>query len=223
MLKSVRFRPSQSDQGVAMTRALFVLQVIATWTYAVMQTLQIFRHETKGLTLALWLMFVSYLVFSLTLAIASYRKHPSTERRWTISIFIQFLAIFSWLFIIGLKTIRWTSGDTLVIALVLVLCLTTVYKYRGVTDHIARGLIAMWCKGLPQLWMAYVICDAHSSQGLPPIALLASHVTSFPRFIQVYLSGKKGGWDRPTKGLFIGEVANVSTWMVVTVMWFLMR
>lgn len=206
-----------------MTKTLFVIQVIAAWTYCAFQSLQVFRGETKGLTLALWIMFVAYLAFSLTLAISSYRQRPSQNRKWTINIFVQFLLIFAWLFVIGLKSIKWTNGDTIVIIVVVLASLITALRYRGVQDPIGRGFITIWCKGIPQLWIAYVMFADKSSEGILPIAMLASHITSTPRMAQVYFSGKNGGWDRPTIGLMMGEAGNVLTWYIATAVWFWMR
>lgn len=206
-----------------MTKTLFVFQVIAAWTYALFQSIQVFSGHTGGLTLALWLMFITYLIFSLTLSVSSYKQQPSAERRWVISIFVQFLIIFVWLFIIGLKSIRWTNGDTIVIIIVMFASLITVYHYKGVQDPIGRGFLTVWCKGIPQLWIAYVMIACQSSEGIPPIAMLASHITSTPRLIQVYINGKNGGWDRSTIGLMMGESANVFTWYIATAVWLWMR
>ncbi|MBU1203067.1 hypothetical protein KKH39_03460 [Patescibacteria group bacterium] len=101
--------------------------------------------------------------------------------------------------------------------------MTTIYKFGSYKDDVAKGFLSMWCKGIPQLWMAYVIYQAGSSEGLPTVSLIASHITSFPRFLQVWINAHQGGWDRSTKGLFIGELGNVITWAIVTVMWFIMR
>lgn len=206
-----------------MTKALFVFQVIAAWTYALFQGAQLISGNTEGLTLALWLMFITYLIFSLTLAKASFKEEPTDERRWTISIFKQFLIIFLALFLVGIKYIRWTTGDTIVIIIVMFASLLTVHLYQGFRDHMCRGFLTIWCKGIPQLWIAYVMYASQSSEGIPLIAMIASHVTSTPRMIQVYLSGRKDGWDRPTRGLMMGEGANVLTWYIATAFWLWMR
>ncbi|MCD4761292.1 hypothetical protein K8R42_05380 [bacterium] len=206
-----------------MTKFLFWFQVIMAWVYMVPQTRQILKGETGGLTLALWLMFMGYLLISLSLSILSYKEKKEKIRFYTVLIFAQWNIFILFLFLLGLNKIRWTNGDTVVSISVAILSIITICYYRSLKDPMARGFLAMWCKGVPQLWLACVICQANSSEGLPPLSLLASHATMWSRFIQIYISGRRDGWDRPTKGLLLGESSNVATWTIVTIVWFLMR
>ena len=205
-----------------MTRLLFWFQVIMTWTYMVPQVMQIMRGKTGGLTLAMWLIFMGYLFVSLSLAILAWQEKKEEIRLYTVIIFAQWTIFITLLFIMCIGSVYWSSGDTIVCLSVTILSIITI-RINGLKDPMTRGWLAVWCKGVPQLWIAYVMWNASSAEWLPALSLLATNATSIPRFIQVYLQGRQGGWDRATKGLFIGETANVSTWLVVTIVWFILR
>ncbi|MEK7511689.1 MAG: hypothetical protein AAB575_01615 [Patescibacteria group bacterium] len=201
-----------------MTSLLFWFQVIMAWTYMVPQVLQILHGKTRGLTLAMWLIFIGYLVVSLSLAILAWREKKEKIRLYTIIIFAQWTIFIAVLFTMCVGSVRWSTGDTTVCVAVTILSILTIIK-NGLRDPMTRGWLAVWCKGVPQLWSAYVMLDTGSAEWLPGLSLLATNATAIPRLIQVYLQGKRGGWDRATKGLFVGESANVLTWTVVTIVW----
>ena len=198
-----------------MASLLFWFQVIMAWTYMVPQVIQIHNGKTGGLTLAMWVIFMAYLFISLSLAVLAWKEKKDKLRLYTVIIFAQWTVFIFVLFIMCVGSVRWSAGDTIVCILVAVLSALTIYRY-GLKDPMARGWLSAWCKGIPQLWMAYVMLSTNSAEWLPPLSLLATNATSIPRLIQVYLQGKRGGWDRATKSLFLGEIANVGTWLVVT-------
>jgi len=205
-----------------MTNLLFWFQVVMAWAHTGAQIVQIVRGKTGGLTLAMWFVFIGYLIVSLSLAILAWREKKETIRLYTVIIFAQWTVFITVLFIMCLGTVHWSSGDTVVCIIIAILSIITV-KINGLKDPVTRGWLAVWCKGMPQLWAAYVMCQAGSAEWLHPVTLVSGHATAIPRLVQVYLQGKRGGWDRATKGLMLGETANVATWMVVTVVWLILR
>ena len=198
---------------------LFWFQIVAAWVYAVPQAYAIASGKTEGLTLVLYAMFMVYSAFSFFLAIASYKINKDSERRGTIFVFAQWIVFNGVLFCLGLRTIPWKTGDTIVCIAVLILLAATIVWYRGLKDPFSKGFMAVWCRAIPHTWLAYTMLMFGKADSLPIPTLIASHCTSLTRLAQVWISGKSGGWDRPTKGLLIGELANVITWMVVTAIW----
>ncbi len=201
---------------------LFMFQVIMAWIYMVPQVTQIMRGKTGGLTLAMWLIFMGYLFVSLSLAMLAWREKKEKIRLYTVIIFAQWTIFILALFLMCVKSVHWSSGDTVVCISVVVLSVITVFR-NGIKDPVTRGWLAVWCKGVPQLWMAYTMWSAHSAEWLPTLSLLATNATALPRLIQVYLQGRRGGWDKPTKALMLGESSNVATWLVVTLVWIILR
>lgn len=202
---------------------LFWFQVVMAWIYTAPQIYAILSGHTKGLTLAMYAIFIVYLALSLLLAVASYRINRDATRKQTVIIFSQWVILIGLILVCGLRNIIWSQGDTIICIAITILSAITVIKYRGLNDPISKGLLATWCKAAPQLWLTYVIISAQSADGLPLITLVAGHLTSIPRLVQIYLAGHSGGWDRPTKGLMIGESSNVITWVAVTIVWFVFR
>jgi hypothetical protein len=201
---------------------LFWFQVIMAWAYMIPQVSQILRGKTGGLTLAMWVIFMGYLFVSLSLATLAWREKKDKIRLYTVIIFAQWTVFILVLFIMCIKSVHWSAGDTVVCIAVAILSVITVFR-SGLKAPMTRGWLSVWCKGIPQLWMAHVMWSTHSAEWLPPLSLLASNATSIPRLIQIYLQGKRGGWDQATKGLMLGETANVGTWLVVTLVWFILR
>lgn len=198
---------------------LFWFQIVMAWFYTVPQIYRILQNKTEGLNLAMYAIFMAYLVLSLSLSVASYREKREVVRKQTVIIFVQWTVFIALILLTGLwKGIAWKTGDSVVTAVIVILSVMTIRWYRGVSDPFSKGFMAVWCKSVPQLWLACTIFLAQSGAGLPAMTLLAGHLTAIPRLGQVVLASR-GGWDRPTKGLLIGESANVITWLVVTAVW----
>ena len=202
-----------------MAKLIFWLQVIMACTYTVPQVIGIISGRTNGLTLALYAIFIVYLVLSLSLSVASYKLKSDVTRKRTIIIFIQWIIFIGLILFVGMGKIIWRQNDTIICIIVLCLSLITVFKYHGLKDPFSKAYLAVWCKAIPQVWLACTIVLAGNSDGLPLITLVSGHITAIPRLIQILIAGKSGGWDKPTKGLLIGESANVATWLVVTIAW----
>ncbi|MFA6252761.1 MAG: hypothetical protein WCV69_00615 [Patescibacteria group bacterium] len=201
---------------------LFAFQVIMAWIYMIPQVIGILHGKTGGLTLAMWLIFMGYLFVSLSLSVMAWKEKRERIRLYTIIIFAQWVVFISALFIMCIGSVHWSNGDTAVCIAVVVLSIFTISRH-GLKNPITRGWLAVWCKGIPQLWMAYTMWHQGSAEWLPTISLLATNATAMPRLVQVYLQGKHGGWDRPTKALMLGESSNVGTWLVVTLVWLTLR
>ena len=186
--------------------------------YTIPQVYKIVNGEVEGLNLAIYAIFMAYILFTSLLSLNAYRIKPDITRKQTLIIFSQWAVYIGIIVIVGFKKITWGQGDTVVSVAVLILSAITIFKYKGFKDPYSKGLLAVWCKSVPQLWLAYTIILAGSGSGMPLVTLLAGHLTSIPRLVQVIISGR-GSWDRPSKGLLLGELGNVATWTVVTIAW----
>lgn len=203
-----------------MITALFWFQIIMGFAYSVPLILNLWKGETEGLTLATFAIFMVYTVLGLSLSLSAYREIQSKIRRQTLMIFVIWMLLIGIVFGLGCFTIPWSDADSIFTAAIFILTLSTVWKYHGISDPMGRGWIAVWCKAMPQLWLgATMLIFTHDFKGLDGISLIAGHLTSTPRLVQIVWSGKQGGWDHPTRGLLLGETSNVVTWWVVTLVW----
>jgi len=193
------------------------------WTFTIPQILKMRSGETEGLTLVLYVMLLLYTALSFSLAVASCRIKPEKIRKQTTIIFFQWLILIAAIFVAGVGKIPWRPGDTITCIVIFVLSTATILYYRSLRDPFCRGFLAIWCKSGPQLWFAYTMINQGTSEGFPGISIVAGHLTSVPRLVQVWLSGRKAGWDGPAKGLFMGEFFNVLTWGVATIVWIIFQ
>jgi len=206
-----------------MSAILFWFQIMMAWVYMVPQVINLLAGKTAGLTLAMLVIFIGYLVISLSLALLAWKEKKQKIRLYTVIIFAQWVVFILALFFLAVGSVRWNPGDTVVCVLVLGLSVATVVVTRSLKDPMTRGWLAVWCKGIPQLWMAYFMWSSGSADWLPGLSLLATDATCVPRLVQVYLQGRQGGWDRATKGLFLGEFSNVVSWAVVNIVWVVLK
>lgn len=200
---------------------LFWFQIIMAWFYAVPQIYGILSGKTQGLTLVLYVNFLVYITLNLFLALAAYKKDQDIVRKYIVIVFSQWIVFLTLIVILGFGKIIWRESDTIISAVIFGLSIITVIKFRGISDPFSKGWLAVWFKSAPQLWLAYTIYSAGGGSGLPLITLIAGHLTGIPRWGNVVWAGYRGGWDKPTQGLFLGESMNIFTWLVVTIVWFL--
>lgn len=199
---------------------LFWFQVVMAWVLAVPQIVSLLHDKTEGLTLTLYVLYEVYLVVSLLLSIESWRANKEDKNRWrTIFIMGQWIFLVGVIFFCGVGRIPWTLADTVVCCLAGVLSVFSIIHYGGLKDPFAKGWIAVCCKALPQLWISYHMLAVGGAAGFPLITLIAGYATAIPRWLQIESAGKSGGWDRPTKGLRLGELSNVLTCIVMNVVW----
>lgn len=184
----------------------------------------ILSGRTDGLNLATFAIFSFYFIIGFSLALGAFREYPSALRKQTLIVFGVHIGMVLLDFGAGLSAIAWQKSDSIFTAFVFLMTLITVFSYRGFKDPFARGWVSVWCKAFPQLWLAFTMLSNSSEEsGISGISIAAGHMTATPRLFQVYLSGRNEGWDRPTSGLIIGEISNVVTWWVVTILWFYLK
>jgi hypothetical protein len=198
---------------------LFLFQVIMAWVYVVPQVISLNQGKVGGLTLTMWVAFIGYLSVSLSLAVMAWKEKRETIRLFTVIIFAQWIVFTIVMLAFGFRTVAWSDEDSVVTIVITLMSVGTIWRL-GLKNPMTRGWLAVWSKAVPQLWSAHVMWAAQNSEWLPALSLLATHATSLPRFVQVYLQGRRGGWDTPTKGLMLGESANIISWLIVTIVWF---
>jgi hypothetical protein len=87
-----------------------------------------------------------------------------------------------------------------------------------ITDPLVKGVIAVCFIGLPQLTLAYKIF-LEGGQGLAGTMLFAGHIAILTRLGQLWFSIQEAGWDRNRQGAALSEIANETTWLLVTLVW----
>lgn len=207
-----------------MAELLFWFQLIMAYFYTVPLIRSVSQGQVKGLTLAMYVFFLAYLLLGFSLAVSAYKQGPARnrDRLLTVIVFGNWLLLVGLITYFGCRFIPWRASDSWFAIIIGSVTMLTIIKYRGVTDPLARGLIAVWCKAIPQLWLSYTLWQSHTGANLKPWTVWAANCTGIARLLQIVVIAGKTGFDRPTKGLLLGEVANVVTWGVVTLVWLLL-
>jgi len=179
---------------------------------------------SQGVNLTWLASWLTFLLINLALTI---RAHLSRPSRVTLQTVLSYAA---WTVMIAacLGALLWKGADlwdakdTLTAVVVGVgLLITVLWAYRvglKLTDPLVNGFFAVCFIGLPQLTLAYKIF-AVGGEGMAGAMLLAGHIGIGTRVGQLWFAIKEAGWDRNRKGAALSEIANESTWLLVTLAW----
>jgi hypothetical protein len=171
--------------------------------------------------LASWL---TFLLINLELTLRAHRRRPSrvtlqtvlTYAAWTLVIAAN-LALLLWR-----GTEQWDAKDTATAVMVAAGLLVTFLYARSrslsLTDPMVNAGIGMCFIGLPQLTLTYKIFTVGGA-GLAGGMLLAGHIGILTRLGQLWFAIREAGWDRNRLAAALSEIANESTWILVTAAW----
>ncbi len=217
---------SVADNVVARDRAisdvLYVVQIACALGFGIAQLLAMLESvEGVSITwIALWLAFV---LVNLVLAIAAWRAQPGRIIRQTVIIYAVWAVVCAAnLAVLLAAGGTWNEVDSVTALLTAggIGAAIIVARRRGLpaTDPLVRATIAVFCKGVPQLTLAWNIWR-YGGDGIAVFAFITGHLTITLRLWQVWYSIREAGWDRNRLGIAIGEAANEASWIVATVVW----
>lgn len=182
---------------------------------------------TEGVSVT-WLIFWEFFnILNLILAYKTDKAEPTRISRQTIRIYQ------AWTLVIGANIALmfwqgvgiWSERDTYSSILIPIAIAVTVFialaKRKPLADPMIKGWIAVFCKGIPQLVLAYSIY-LYGGEGLWGVAIYTGHVTILTRLTQLTLSRTaETGWDKNRVASLLSEGFNEATWIVVTIIWHL--
>lgn len=203
---------------------LFVLQIIGAVVFCGAYALRA-TTDVTGSSVVQFCLVGAFLFFCLTLSIGAYRTKPDRATKQGIITYVVWLVL---LFLVIGTTLsneeyRWNDKETtmLVMGLVLtgVVFLIGITSHTQVTDPMMRGLFAIAFKAVPQVLLAWKFFHEGAS-GTPLAAIIVGHVTILIRLGQIYFMVRASGWDRNRKWLALSEISNEVSWIIATVVWF---
>jgi hypothetical protein len=171
--------------------------------------------------LASWL---AFLLINLALTMRAHHSQPSRVTLQTVLSYAAWTtAIAACLGALLWKGADlWDAKDTLTAIMVGVgLLITVLWAIRlglNLTDPLVIGSFAVCFIGLPQLTLAYKIYVV-GGEGMAGAMLLAGHIGIGTRLGQLWFAIREAGWDRNRKGAALSELANETTWLLVTMAW----
>lgn len=203
--------------------AIFVLQILLALVSGGSQFLRLLT-TSQGVNVSWLASWLTFLAINLELTLRAHRSRPSRVTRQTV------LTYAAWTLVIAANlalllwrgTEQWDGKDTVTAVMVGVgLLLTLLYarcRSLSFTDPLVNAGFGMCFIGLPQLTLAYKIFTVGGA-GLAGAMLLAGHIGILTRLGQLMFAIREAGWDRNRQAAALSEVANESTWLLVTVAW----
>jgi hypothetical protein len=202
---------------------LFILQLGLALISGGSQFLRLL-HTSQGVNVSWLASWLAFLVINLALTLRAHRSQPSrvtlqtvlTYAAWTTVIAAD-LGVLLWQ---GMQL--WDHKDTITSLLVGLgsLLIWGQARRRGlsITDPLVNAGFGACFIGLPQLTLTYKIY-LEGGAGLAGGMLLAGHIGILTRLGQLGFAIREAGWDRNRKGAALSELANESTWLLVTLAW----
>jgi hypothetical protein len=178
---------------------------------------------TQGVNVSWLASWLTFLLINLELTLRAHRLQPSRVTRQTVLTYAAWtLVIAADLAVLLWRGTGWDSKDTVTALVVgLGLLLTFLYAWRRglrITDPMVNAGCGMCFIGLPQLILAYKIFTVGGA-GLAGAMLLAGHIGITTRLGQLWFAIREAGWDRNRLAAALTELANESTWLLVTAAW----
>lgn len=186
------------------------------------------RFDVAGTSVVQLALVAAFMAFNLALAAGAHRAAPGRSARQAVAIYLVWLALSAAVIVAALSNPawRWSARESAMLWIAAALCAVVLagaaFRRRPISDPGVHGSLAIACKAVPQVLLAWKI-QAEGGSGLPALTILAGHATSFSRAIQVAMMIREGGRDRSRLWLAASEGANWLTWGLVTAAWLAAR
>jgi len=212
------------DKNNRLGDSFFLVQIVAAlwFGYAQVSTLLLSVEGASITWMGLWLAFVA---INLGLVIGASKKEADRVIRQTVGIYS------TWTLVIGLSFFTllvegalWNEIDTVTACVtgvgMFLLLAYAFFQGLSVLDPIIRGGMGLLFKLVPQLTLAVNIW-LHGGKGIAMYTILVGHFIIMMRIGQIWMSVQKSQWDKHRIGVVVGEIGNEVSWIVVTIVWFI--
>jgi hypothetical protein len=180
---------------------------------------------SQGVSISWYGSWEVFLLLNLVLAIRAHRNQASRVTFQVVMSYVLWVVMVT--LDLGVMVAKnmgtWNGRDTATALCAAVGVATTLvvasHKRLAITDPMVKGYLAIFFKAVPQLILAYNVFMV-GGNGLAAVAVATGHVTIFIRLGQLFFSIREAGWDRNRIGSAISEIANETSWIIVTIIWF---
>jgi hypothetical protein len=205
---------------------LFGVQIILSLISGGSEFLRLLT-TSQGVNLSWLVSWLAFLAINLTLTIRAHRAQPSRVTLQTVLSYALWTSMIAACLgaMLWRGTELWDAKDTLTAVLVglgvTIILLEAWRRGLKLADPLVSAGLAVCFIGLPQLTLAYKIFTI-GGEGMAGLMLLAGHLGIMTRLGQLWMAILEAGWERDRQGAALGELANETTWLLVTAAW-LMR
>lgn len=202
---------------------IFILQICLALVSGGSQFLRLLT-TSQGVNVSWLASWLTFLLINLGLTIGAHRSRPSRVTLQTVLTYGAWSAVIAADLgaLLWMGRELWDLSDTVTAGLVgpgvVLVCFWAWRRGLGLIDPMVNAGFAMCFIGLPQLTLAYKIFTVGGA-GLAGAMLLAGHIGICTRLGQLYLAIREAGWDRHRLAAALSELANETTWLLVTAAW----
>lgn len=202
--------------------SLFVFQIVMAWFFTIPQCLRFFE-STEGVTINWFLCAYIFIALNLYLSYGTYRRVKSRETLQAFLIYLNWGFLGLALLTISFLRCSWINVDTYIFSAVIILSGIVIVvgyaKGRNINDPTVKGLLVGLFRVVPHLYMSWCIIQAGSGDGIATKAIWAANITASTRIVTLVFSGRKAKWEKGVVASLLSEIANESSWILVTVVW----
>lgn len=212
------------DKNNRLADSFFLIQIVAALWFGYEQV-SVLLVSVEGASITWMGLWFAFVVINLGLAVGASKKESDRVIIQTIGTYLI------WTLVIGLAFFTllvegalWNAIDTITAWItgvgMFLLLLYSSYKGLSVLDPIVRGGMGLLFKLVPQLTLAVNIW-LHGGKGIAMYTILVGHFIITMRIGQIWMSARRSQWDQNRLGVVVGELGNEISWIVVTIVWFM--
>ncbi len=182
--------------------------------------------STQGLSIAMFGLAAIFFGINLVLAVRAHKILPSRVTRQTIFVYVLWTVLCTTLVATALvnNPSIWDRNETTISVIAafgaIIVMIVAYLKKLSFGNPMVKSWLAIAFKAVPQVAQAYKLF-LMGGAGLAGGAIIGGHMTMLTRLGQLTFSIKEAGWDKNRWALFLSEAANWLTWVLVTIVWFI--
>jgi hypothetical protein len=180
--------------------------------------------STQGVSISMFLLAGLFTVTLTWLAVSAFIKQRNKMSLQIVIIYLLGVLVYVSMIVVAVikGQYQWDGRDTLATILVSILVIVIIkvayHKNLKWHDPIVKGFLALTVRVVPNLMMATKIWVSGGS-GVSLWFVVIYNTLTLLRITQIVLTAGKNGWNRNLRGMIIGEIGNLLSWLVVTVVW----
>lgn len=181
--------------------------------------------STQGLSIAMFGLALVFFGLNLVLAIKAHKNQPSRITRQAVFVYVLWMVLCATLVIVALANdpSAWDRSETTISVIAalsaIIVIVVALLKGLSLSNPMVRSWLAIALKAAPQVAQAHKLFIVGGT-GLAGLAIVGGHMTMLTRIGQLVFSIREASWDKNRWASFWSEMANWLTWVLVTIVWF---
>ena len=207
------------------TDLLFGIQIIGALIFCGAYIIRS-KEDVTGSSIVQFSLVATYLLFHLALSVDAHRVAPSRVTQQTMFTYAFWFVLMIAIIVVASTNPAYMWNDKEATQLLtagimtIVVLVASAIKHRKLSDPMVKAFFAIAYKSVPQVLLAWKFL-AEGASGTPGLSVIVGHLTIIVRLGQIYFMVKEAGWDRNRIWLVISEALNEASWIIASVVWWL--